>query len=751
MTGAMLAFCVALLSAMTLSITLWQVPLVGIVLLPWLAARAPRSLTVAAAAGCLGLIVWQGALDRFRHGQAAWLTTDEPQVVLGSIASLPACDGERCRFLLRAESPRKGLLSISWRSAPKALEGGQRCTLLVKLRPHWSLLNPAGFDRESWAFSQSLLAAGQVQAGGCRRGYDTSARLLSLRDGLSSRLSRAVDGPAAALIPALVTGDRRALGTEHWRILSGTGTAHLMAISGLHVALVAGSGLLLARVLLASGCFRIPRSVFGAGLGMLLALGYATLAGWSVSTQRASLMLLAPLGACLLRRPWQPTVGLLWALTVILLIRPETAASRGLWMSFVAAAVLLAGFFGRTQRQAKASQLVLVQGMLLVGLWPLQQILGLPFSVGFLLINLVAVPWVSLLILPATLVGSVLHELGVSWVLTFAGWQLNLLWHWLAWVETWVQATPLGAGPIPPLLASLLAVGFLLPKTLPGWWMLPPALLLLWLSRGEPEFVEPELQVFDAGQGTAAFFGHRDKTTLIDTGPGASDGWNAGTAVIAPSLQHRGVTHLNQVIISHGDADHAGGLHGLQTSPIRIDSLIGVSPDRRWTPCLDGQSWRWPDLELRTWHPGPWLPYLGNDSSCVVTLRRGGRQIVFPGDVSELIEHRVLRRWTGDSHVTDLLLLGHHGSRTSSADDWLRTLRPSLTVATSGHHNRFDMPHPSVRRRLERHHIPLLVTAECGHLQFRWGSDGLNVVSAARLKSHHAWHWPGLCPEPGSP
>ncbi len=751
MTGAMLAFCAALLAGMALPVSLGPAVALVALLLPPLAARAPRSIVLAAAAALLGVLHWHATLDRHRLGQAAWLADEGPHVVLGTIASLPACHESRCRFLLRAENPREGRLSVSWQDPAIRPLGGQRCVLLIRLRPHWSLMNSAGFDRETWAFSGSLLADGRVEAGGCREGRGPAAWLLRYRGSLSDRLSRAVDGPASVLLPALVTGDRRGLRPDHWRVLSGTGTAHLMAISGLHVALVAGSGLLLARVLMVTGRLRLPRSILGAGLGALLALGYATLAGWSVSTQRACLMLIAPLGACLLRRPWLPLAGLLWALTVILMLKPESAASRGLWMSFAAAGVLLAGFYGRPPQGLGQWQLLSVQGLLLIGLWPLQQALGLPFSAGFLLVNLLAVPWVSLVILPLTLVGCVLSELGVPWVLAFAGWQINWLWEALRWAEPWVQANPLSAGQLSPLVIGALAIGLLLPRTLPGWWTLPLALFVVWVSRGEPAFREPELQVFDAGQGTAVFFGHRHGTVLVDTGPGAGDGWNAGSAVIVPSLQRQGVTRLDQVVISHGDADHAGGLPGLEASALRIEELVGVSRDQRWPPCLDGRAWRWPELELRAWHPGPWLPYLGNDSSCVLTLRRMGRQILLPGDVGKLIERRLLRRWEDDLPMTDLLILGHHGSRTSSAHDWLETLRPGLAVATSGHHNRFNMPHPSVRQRLQRHRIPLLVSSECGHLQFRWRDDGLDAVSSARLQSSRAWHWHGLCPEPALP
>ncbi len=761
MTGLMLAFCSGLLLAMwsSLSVAPFQACLLfGLLLglslvLPSapspFAKKQPQRLLALAAAALMGLLHWQACMDNFRRQQMVWLADSQPLTVAGHVAGLPNCNPEQCRFVLQADLPRSGTLALGWREGA-SLNAGDHCKLTVQLRPYWSLLNPAGFDAETVAFSQGRGVNGTVIHGRCEPALGLAADWQRGRQQLSLSIGSSVTGPAAALLPALVTGDRSAMQPSHWQLLSATGTAHLMAISGLHVSLVASFGFLpaLALAILLQGRGP-PLPVLAATSGAIAALAYSSLAGWSISTQRACLMLLTPLAAMLFRRQWPPLSGLLVALTLILLISPQSATGRGLWMSFGAVAVLLTVFWGRAGQRIGRGWLRLlpVQLSLLIGMAPLQLAMGVELSAGFIVINLIAVPWVSLVILPLTLLGSVALLLGFAGLLELAAWNMNQLWNALQWTDQQLAAQIL-IHPAPLALVGLLSACLLAPRRLPGWKAQLPGVLALLLVIGRSGQRPTSLHVFDVGQGTAVLFSQSDQAFLFDTGPGSEDGWNAGSGVLWPSFIQLGITRVDQIVISHADSDHAGGIAGLQHSSLQIDALMGVSSDARWPPCRSGREWQWADSRIRSWHPGPWLPYLGNDSSCVFSLSRHQQQVVLPGDIGAIIERRLLQTELVQQHSTKLLILGHHGSSTSTSYQWLEALKPALAVATNGHENRFDMPHFMVRHRLAQRQTALLSSAECGHLQFAWSGPSLQLVSAQRLQRGRAWHWPGLCPEP---
>ncbi|MFK7955494.1 MAG: DNA internalization-related competence protein ComEC/Rec2 [Lysobacterales bacterium] len=754
MTGLLLTLCAAVLCGLYAVVHPWQI-------LPWLICATGltipagrKRLTAVFAVATLGLLVGQGSLEAFRQGQIQWLADPEFRVLTGEILNLPNCHEGSCQFSFYASSPGAGKFKVHWRQAP-TLKAGDACALAVTLKPFWSLLNPGGFDAETFAFSQQWVASANVISGGCRPGLGLWARWQRFRDQLGRNLAAVLSGPSRALIPALVTGDRRGLSTEDWALLSKTGTAHLMAISGLHVSLVAGFGAIPALGLFAIlGVRSPPRRVMCAGFGVLAATCYASLAGWSVSTQRACLMLLAPLGAVLLRRQWKPWAGLLLALTVIVLVSPQSAAGRGLWMSFFAVGVLLLSVAGRPLNGARTPvwrmpwlALISVQCTLLIGLFPLQLALAMPTSLAFVVINLIAVPWVSLVILPLALLGTIGLWVDLQWLLQIAGWNLDLLWAFLHWVSHQFPANPTRV-PVPLWVVVTLSACLLAPRQLPGWSGIVPGALALCVSLGSASNSPTRLHVFDVGQGTATAMTERRQAILIDAGPGIPDGWNAGSAVVVPSLKALGVDTLERIIISHADADHSGGLEGLIDSEVEIDSLLGVSPDGRWPACREGMGWRWSTLQFQLWHPGPWLPYLGNDSSCVVSVSNSQHQIVLPGDVGRLVEYRLIERRMHRQNPTSLLVLGHHGSHTSTSFQWVTALAPNLAVATVGHQNRFDMPHFMVRQRLARHGTPLLSTAQCGYLAFDWTHRSLELTQAKRLQTLRPWHYPGLCPEP---
>ncbi|MEM9531128.1 MAG: DNA internalization-related competence protein ComEC/Rec2 [Pseudomonadota bacterium] len=709
-----------------------------VVLVVSLASRPAPVLAAALLAMACGALWWLHCLDEYRLARDALLAGPAERQIRGLVENLPTCDAERCRFVLRSTVAG---IQVHWHEPAELPRAGQHCTLAVRLRPVWGLANPTGFDPQAAALRQRIHASAAVIAGACAR--RTGGGLQAWRQSFSERLLTAVQAPQArALVPALVTGDRRAMTADHWDRLTQTGTAHLLAISGLHVSLVAGFGALLGR-----GLYRrwtplaVPQIHVSAGLGLICALIFAALSGWSVATRRACAMLALPLAALLLRQPIAPFRTLTVALFLVLLLDPAAALSRGTWLSFGAVAVLLTLVWGRTGQPAggPGRSLLHLQLALTAGMLPAYAALGLPVSPGYLVANLVAVPFVSLLVLPGVLLGALI-ELSTGWTLPLklAALMLEALWWFLGQVAHWLPAVDVPWMATPAIfLGCALA---LLPRQTPGWPAVVLGVAVALLVPRLTRLTDPGLHVLDVGQGTAVVVTTARRTLLIDAGPGSADGWNAGRSVVAPRLAALGRKRIDLVLVSHADADHAGGLSELPD----VAAVRGVSPDRRWPRCLAGMRWQLASLTVQAWHPGAHLPYLGNDSSCVLTLTQGRATALLPGDVSALVESRL----RSDLPPVDLLLLGHHGSSTSSGYEFLRKTQPALAVATSRFGNRFGMPHGAVRRRLGLLDVPLLSTAECGALDFRWGSAGLELLAAQRLRNSKPWQLPALCPEP---
>jgi len=672
--------------------------------------------------------------------------------VVGTVAGLPVPirGGWRFGFLVEKEVQGRQIPSrirLSWYGGEK-VASGQRWRLTVRLREPRGFSNPGGFDYERWLFAHRIGALGYVVRQGRNRLLEAGAGLAGIRQ----RLADAIDAasghePAGGVVKALAVGARDGIDDRQWRILRATGTAHLVAISGLHIGLVAGMMLWIVRATgLGLGWDRRRVHLAAALVAFLAALIYAALAGFSLPTQRALIMLALGLGGWLWQRdpsPWR-ILGL--ALLGVCLWDPLSPLSAGFWLSFVAVGWIFYLTTGRLRAPSAAMAGLQIQGGLLLGLAPLSAFFFGQVGWSAPLANAVAVPAVGFVVVPLALLGCLFWwlEPGLSAVLwQLAGSCLSWLWLWLEWLSElgegiW-QQPPRSLGVVVLALSGVALL--LMPPGLPGRWLGGVLLLpLLFPPVQRPADGESWVTVLDVGQGLAVVVETASHVLVYDTGPRYSDYFDAGADIVTPFLRARGWRKLDRILVSHADRDHSGGLPalaGLWKTQV-MTSVSTAFPEIPSVPCRAGQRWRWDGVTFRVLWPRPGAQGSENDLSCVVKIETKRASVLLPGDIEAQAESSLLNDY-GGGLKSDVLVAPHHGSATSSSWRWLRAVGPRYVLISSGYRNRFGFPS---RRNLDRYRdlgARVLNTATAGAIEIHLGK-GVGI-SRHRMENRRLWSW----------
>jgi competence protein ComEC len=664
-----------------------------------------------------------------------------------------------------------------------ALAPGERWRFRVRLnRPH-GFANPGGYDYEASLFVQGIVGRGYVRSTPFNKRLAAAGlSLQAARAALRSRLHEQAGGLRhTGVLSALMLGDRDGVSDAQWQLLTRTGTNHLLVISGLHVGFVAMTAYALINLLVR--CLPrllswLPAQHYAALAAVLGALVYSALAGFSLPTQRALVMVLVLMAGQLLGRRFMPSYSLLLAATLVLLLAPMSVTQAGFWLSFSAVGALLFAFTGYRRRPAEPGQRwTWLSWLSWQGLWQRWLQPQWVVSVGLLLplllwtgqvslispvTNVLAIPLVSLLIVPLALLGALLLVImpGLAFLpdLSLAPlWLADVLLGWLfAGLQAAATLGPDLWQPPPPTpqvaaLAMLAVLLLLAPRGLlasPVPWLLPLCLLtpLLWpAERPRPAHGTAQLQFLDVGQGLAVVVHTRHHHLLFDTGPALGPQFDAGRAVIIPYLRLRDVQTLDMLIISHAHQDHSGGAASVaQQLDIRQlltgGSYAEVLAADRTGRCRAGQRWQWDGVDFQVLHPTPHPDNNENNNACVLLISAGGQRALLTGDIEEPAERALLARQP-DTLGADILQVAHHGSASSSSLAFIAAVRPALSVVSAGYRNRFDHPDAGVVQRLHEHGSLVCQTPRTGAVQIELG-----VVRGPRLSGTHRqryrrfWH-----------
>jgi competence protein ComEC len=621
-------------------------------------------------------------------------------------------------------------LRLAWYGRDgKGLPDHRLRLVVVLKRPHGNL-NQAGFRYEDWLFRNGFRATGSVKGVAAQQdlacGWHCQYRAWhqSVAGVVEGWFGEAQQFP---LVASLLIGNRGHLDNGHWDTLKATGTIHLVAISGLHLGLVAVAAGLLGRRLL----LLVPSSwvsvqqgrVLVFALVLLCSLGYALLAGFTVPTRRALVMVVVGGWYLLLAREaggWKPFVA---ALFLVLLLDPFAPLDQGFWLSFGAVAVLLLVFAGRMVAPGWLKGLVLAQFAVFAGLWPILSQFGQGQPLAGLLANLVAIPWVSLVVMPVLFVGALLSGVSGGALAGFAmvlmDGALDLLWGWLEWVQVLDLPVPAGGRVVQSGLLALVVV-LMIRLPVPGFRPVALAAIALWSLAGlyhrdpvNSSVPVPEIRILDVGQGLSVLVRVDDKVLLYDTGPEVKGVFSAAESVLIPELGARGVRRIDHLVLSHADNDHSGGLTVLLDTfdVVRISSgeageLTGHAGGMGLVHGCPAMNERWGELELAFWQAPD--AKAGNDASCVLRVSHAlsDTEIWLTGDISDGVEARMLAdpklEWLGRQPLHRLVLAPHHGSKTSSSERWVEALGPDQVFYTAGYRHRFGHPHPEVTARYRR-------------------------------------------------
>ncbi len=714
-------------------------------------------------------------------------------VLTGVVAQLPRIVPEGTRFLFEVESATHAgravqlpqLVSLGWTrgwnddllmAGPQAeLRAGQRWRFTARLRPPHGLMNPQGFDIELWLFEQGIRATGSVRSTPTAvaqrlhdaAGYPVERLRQSVRDAIFLRVG---DARAAGVLAALAVGDQSAIERADWDLYRNTGIAHLMSISGLHVTMfawLAGALVGLAWRRSERLMLMLPAQRAARWGGLLAATAYALLAGWGVPAQRtvwmlATAALLVTFG---LRWPW--LLVLAAAAVVVSALDPWALLQPGFWLSFVAVGLLMASepatppspaasmelprsavsrwLQGRLAahpplaRLASAAKLGLrTQVIATLGLTPLTLVFFQQVSVVGFIANLIAIPLVTLLVTPLALLGVLLPLLWSAGAALVKGLGASLAL--LAGVPGAVWSA--AAAPLWAQAAGLLA-GLLVIAPLP--WrvrLLALPLVLPLLAPVVPRPAEGRFEVVaaDVGQGSAVLLRTAKHLLVYDTGPAYSRERDAGERVLLPLLRARGEPRIDLLMLTHRDIDHVGGAAALMAAlPVALlSSSLDVSHPLRGSGvdhrrCDAGQRWRWDGVDFEVLHPAAAdheRTLKPNAVSCVLRVQDAqGASLLLSGDI-EAEQERALVESHGVRLKSDLLLVPHHGSKTSSTEAFLDMVQPRAAIVQAGFRSRFGHPAPPVLERYAARGITLVRSDECG--AFSWHSGHERPAASKR-------------------
>ncbi len=662
--------------------------------------------------------------------------------------------------------PLSGTVRLGWYQGWQPVAAGETWRLRVRLKRPSGFINPGGFDYEKWLFTERIIATGYVRKA---KRASTNQRITAapwwsvnhLREHIFKTIQKVVGGhSSAAVLSALSIADRSKLDRQQWQTLQQTGTSHLVAISGMHIAIVAGFAFL--PVFLFWRIFPglneiIPVPIAGGVLGIIFASMYAMLAGFSLPTQRALLMVVIALLALISRRNYPASSVLAMVLLAVLLLDPLAAMTVSFWLSFLAVGIILIIVKRQMQIEKPRLHLIRLQILLSLGMFPLTLLFFGTASVSAPLANIVAIPWVALIVVPLTLLGVLFmpfSEMFSGALLNMAAVAVDWLFKGLDLLNSQTMLK-LDLPEIPILYLILVFAGFLyflLPKGFPGRWLgifsLMPALLF---TVPKPDTGCFSYALLDVGQGMASVLRTRNHTLVYDVGKRLNDNFDVGHLVVVPYLKARGIHKVDVLMLSHEDNDHRGGakavLNALDVEKIQSSDLT-ILPKYPLHSCQKGQKWQWDGVDFEVLSPpGDWLnkadalntTISDNNRSCVLRISNKHHSLLLTGDIEKPVEQKLLANYPDMQN--EVIIVPHHGSKTSSSEPFLAASHAKLALLPVGYRNRFGHPKAAVIKRYKARGIKVLNTVENGALELGFPAFAGQQIDIKAWRKAHRGFW----------
>lgn len=720
--------------------------------LPWIQGARPKWIVAVVGLAMLGYVVAAVAGILTMSARLPVELEGRDFLVEGRMASLPVRDHDSVGFVFEIErnldaNTFQGRVRVAWFGAVQAPPACSRWQMLLRLKRPRGLANPGGPDAERMAVVRGIDAVGYVRDGPLNRNLGTMYCIDGAREAIGDKVAERLGSRhAARLVLALAVGDTRSLDEDDWHLARVTGTAHLVAISGLHTGMAALLAAWLAglawRAWPALGLC-VPRQVAQAVGAVVLVLPYCMLAGSGLPAVRSTIMVCIVAIAHARRRHVAPSHVLAMALAAIVLVDPMAPLAAGFWLSFAGVA-LLVGMLGPGQRGARAwfVQLLRMQLLMTLALMPLSVAFFGQWSLVGMLANVVVAPFISIVVVPLILAGALLlHGAGMAAtpVLQLAAVGMDATW-WLLQAFARVPHgywSLTGSNPALVVLGIAGALWCCAPRGWPRRWLgVLPLAAVAWPPVDRPIVGAAHAWVWDVGQGLSVLVQTHSHSILVDAGPRSRSGYDLGAAVVVPALHASGVQTLDMLVLSHGDIDHAGGEASVATAYPAVRRISG-EPRRTapgGNPCVES-SWAWDGVRFDVWPASGSGP--ANDRSCVVLVSTDAGRLLLPGDAGKAVEGALANKVGAGPPM--VLVAGHHGSASATSEAFLRALGPTHAIVSAGWRNRFGHPHRDVVARLQRHAMDISSTASDGAIGIHLAAGQPPVVETRWRRDVRRW------------
>lgn len=730
---------------------------------PTLWQSIPRVLSVFLIAVCSGFFyaAWIAQHRLADQLPAVWQGRDI--TIVGVVTEMPrqherglsfSFDVERV-LTAHAQVPQHILLSTyDTRENSKLVpHAGERWQLDVRLKQPHGTSNPYNFDFEVWALERNIRAAGYInQRGDNHRLQQATGYLIErIREAVRTHFQSVLgQAPYAGVLSALAIGDQGSIPASQWQVFTRTGVNHLMSISGLHITMLAGMGFSFSYWLWRRSAYLslwLPARKAATLAGLMVALVYALLSGYAVPAQRTVYMLGTVAAAMWMSRTISPSQLLAAALLVVLLLDPWAVLAPGFWLSFGAVALIFYITSNRIGRRHWLIEYGHIQWAMSIGLIPPLLAMFQQLSLVSPFANIFAIPLISFVVVPLTLLGALLP---FDWILSLAHSSMSMVMQALVWLSNlpssvWIQHAPQQWSIAIGMIGVL---WILLPRGFPSRWLGIFFLLPMFLLQpAAPASGSLHLTIFDVGQGLAVAAQTRNHTLLYDTGPGFNIDANSGNRILVPALHGMGIMQLDTMILTHNDSDHTGGaLSVMQAMPIQtvLSSLPDDSPILQQAiqsiRCRDGQSWDWDEVHFEVLHP-TLASYAeddinNNDRGCVLRISTGKNSVLLAADIERNSESELLERLR-EKLKASMLVVPHHGSKTSSTPDFIAAVHPHYAIFTAGYRNRFGHPKEEILQRYRSLGSELMRSDEDGAIMVEMNADKLQVQSYRKTHPHY--------------